>query len=456
MDDQNHTDSPRIDRARIATLRCREDAALAVRTRQSRALLERGRKVMPSGVPMSWMVGLYENPPVFVTHGEGARFWDADGNVYLDMNQADLSMTCGFTPEPVLDAVARQIQNGPSFLLPGEDAIVVSELLGARFGLTHWQFTLSASSANNEATRIARVATGRDKALMFQGHYHGHVDEMLAAGGSYSEAGYVGLPQGASGRAGTVPFNDLAALRTALETKLYACLMAEPALTNCGLVQPDPGFWDAATNLCRETGTLLVLDETHTQTFAFGGMTRAWKLAPDMVTIGKCVGGGLPMGAYGMGESLARVMEQNIDRHRGGAVLPTGGTVYANALSMAAACAALEEVLTEDGYARVSALGKKLADGLDASFARHRLPWRAPVLGGRSGWCLEPTLPRNVDDAGRSIDYELIDARRVFMLNRGIWDAIASAGPAVSFAHEPADIDEYLAVADAFLDEVVG
>lgn len=456
MNDQNHTDAPQIDRARIATLRRREDAALAIRTRQSRALLERGRTVMPSGVPMSWMVGLYESPPVFVTHGEGARFWDADGNVYLDMNQADLSMTCGFTPGPVLDAVARQIQNGPSFLLPGEDAIVVSELLGARFGLSHWQFTLSASSANNEAMRIARVATGRDMALMFQGHYHGHVDEMLAAGGSYSEAGYVGLPQGASGRATTVPFNDLDALRAALAMERYACLMAEPALTNCGLVQPDPGFWDAATKLCRETGTLLVLDETHTQTFAFGGMTRAWKLSPDMVTIGKCVGGGLPMGAYGMKEPFAHVLEQNLDRHRGGAVLPTGGTVYGNALSMAAARAALEEVLTEEAYVRVSALGKKLAEGLNESFARHRLPWRAPVLGGRSGWCLEPTLPRNVEEAGRSIDYELIDARRVFMLNRGIWDAIASAGPAISFAHAPADIDEYLAVADAFLDEVVG
>ena len=383
---------------------------MAIRTRQSRALLERGRAVMPSGVPMSWMAGLYENPPVFVTHGEGARFWDADGNVYLDMNQADLSMSCGFTPEPVLEAVARQIQNGPSFLLPGEDAIAVAELLGARFGPSHWQFTLSASSANNEAMRIARVATGRDKALMFGGHYHGHVDEMLAAGGSYSEAGYIGLPQGASGRADAVPFNDLAALRSALETKRYACLMAEPALTNCGLVLPDDGFWDATAKLCREAGTLLVIDETHTQTFAFGGLTRAWKLAPDMVTLGKCVGGGLPLGAYGMNAALARVMEQNLDRHRGGAVLPTGGTLYANALSLAAARAALEEVLTEEAYARVTSLGKQMADGLNASFARHGLSWRAPVLGGRSGWCLEPRLAAQ-RRRGRTLDRLRADRR---------------------------------------------
>jgi glutamate-1-semialdehyde 2,1-aminomutase len=456
MNETTHINAPRIDRARLAALRRREDAAMTARTRASRALLERGRAFMPSGVPMSWMAGLYESPPVFVTHGEGCRFWDADGNVYLDMNQADLSMSCGFAPEPVVEAVARQIQNGPSFLLPGEDAIAVAGLLAARFGVSHWQFTLSASSANNEALRVARVATGRDRALMFEGHYHGHVDELLAAGGSYSEAGYIGLPQGASGRADTVPFNDLDALRAALATRVYVCLMAEPALTNCGLVLPDDGFWAEAAQLCRAAGTLLVIDETHSQTFAYGGLTRAWKLAPDMVTLGKCVGGGLPLGAYGMTAELARIMEANLDRHRGGAVLPTGGTLYANALSLAAARAALEEVLTEEAYGRIDALGRQLADGLDAAFRRHGLPWRAPRLGGRSGWCLEPDLPRNAVEAGRSIDYELIDARRAFMANRGIWDAIASAGPAASFAHEPADIDEYLAVADAFLGEIAG
>ncbi|MEX2200741.1 MAG: aminotransferase class III-fold pyridoxal phosphate-dependent enzyme [Dongiaceae bacterium] len=444
-----------IDRSKLAALKCREIAVRDGRTRESRKLLERGRAAMPAGVPMAWMVGLYESPPLYVTHGEGARFWDVDGNAYLDMNQADLSMTCGFTPEPVLDAVARQIQNGPSFLLPGEDAIRVAELLGERFGLSHWQFTLSATGANAEAIRVARAATGRDKSLMFNGHYHGHADEMLAAGGGYSNTGYLGLPADAPRRADTIAFNDIDALRASLQTRNYACLIAEPALTNCGLVLPDEGFWAAARAACSETDTLLLLDETHTQTFAWGGMVRAWGLEPDMVTVGKCIGGGLPMGAYGMGPTLAALMEQHLDRQRGAAALPTGGTMFANALAMAASRAALEEVLTEDGYSRVAALGRQMADGLNETFARHGLAWRAPRLGGRSGWCLEPRLPRNADEAGRSIDYELIDARRIFMANRGIWDAIASAGPAVSFAHEPADVDEYLGVADAFLAEIV-
>ena len=211
-----------------------------------------------------------------------------------------------------------------------------------------------------------------------------------------------------------------------------------------------------ARDMCWATGTLLAIDETHSQTFAFGGMVRVWGLTPDIVTIGKCIGGGIPLGAYGMSADLARIMERNLDRHRGGSVLPTGGTVYGNALSMAAARAALEEVLTEDGYSRVAALGRQLADGLNAAFRRHGLAWCAPVLGGRSGWCLQPDLPRNAAEAERSLDYELIDARRVFMMNRGIWDAIASAGPAASFAHEPADIDEYVAAADAFLAEIAG
>ncbi|MEX0808286.1 MAG: aminotransferase class III-fold pyridoxal phosphate-dependent enzyme [Dongiaceae bacterium] len=451
MDDaKNHT----IDHDKLSDLGRREIAARDNRTRESQRLLKEARDVMPAGVPMGWMAGLYESPPVFVTHGEGARFWDADGNVYLDMNQADLSMSCGFTPEPVVDAVARQIQNGPSFLLPGEDAIRVAELLGERFGLSHWQFTLSATGANAEAIRLARVATGRERSLMFNGHYHGHGDEMLAAGGGYSSAGYVGLPADAGRRADTVPFNDIDALRASLQTRNYACLVAEPALTNCGLVLPDDGFWPAVREACDETGTLLVIDETHTQTFAWGGMVRAWNLRPDMVTLGKCIGGGLPMGAYGMNPKLAAVMEKNLDRHRGGAVLPTGGTVFGNALAMAASRAALEQVLTVEGYARVEMLGRQLAGGLNELFARHRLSWRAPQLGGRSGWCLEPMLPRDAIEAGRSIDYDLIDVRRIFMANRGIWDAIASAGPAISFAHEPADVDEYLAVADAFLGEI--
>ena len=446
-----------LDGERLATLARREAEVFASRTVASRRLRERARTLMPDGVPMSWMAGLYPHGPVFVRGGEGCHFEDVDGNRYLDMNQADLSVTCGFTPAPVLRAVQQQMTRGASFLLPGEDAITVCELLGLRFGLPCWQFTLSASGANAEALRVARLATGRERVLMFDGRYHGHGDEFLGGGGSGADvAEYVGLPGDAGARTASVPFNDLEALETALASGGFACLMAEPALTNCGLVAPDDGFWPAARALCERFGTLLVLDETHTQTFAYGGLTRALNLDPDLVSLGKCLGGGIPIGAYGMRAGLAGHMQGALDHHRGGAVLPVGGTLYANALSMAAARAVLESVLTEDAYTRLDRLGQRLASGLEAIFARHGLPWCAPRLGGRSGWCLRPAAPRNPVEASSSLDYELLDARWTWLANRGVWDAIASAGPACSFAHTETDVDFYLEAAAGFVQAIAG
>ena len=215
--------------------------------------------------------------------------------------------------------------DGPSFLLPGEDAIAVAELLADRFALPFWQFTLSATGANTEALRIARLATGRGSYLAFEGRYHGHADEMLAESTPTGEsAEYLGLTPEIQKRAISVAFNDLPTLRSLLETKRFACLIAEPALTNCGLVSPDDGFWAEAWKICQTTGTLLILDETHTQTFAYGGLRRGWNMDCDMLTIGKCLGGGVPIGAYGMTAQLARLMEKHLDRHRGGRVLPSG------------------------------------------------------------------------------------------------------------------------------------
>jgi glutamate-1-semialdehyde 2,1-aminomutase len=392
---------------------------------------------------------------MFVETGDGAYFEDVDGNRYLDMNQGDLAASCGFTPPAVIDAVQEQITKGSSFLLPTESAIQVSALLIERYHLPKWQFTLAASSANTEAVRLARAATGRDEVLMFYGRYHGHWDDlMVESSPDQGRVDLIGLPGDAGARASNVPFNDLDELEAALKTKRYACLIAEPALTNCGLVQPDKGFWSQAYALCKQYGTLLVLDETHTQTFAYGGLKALWKLDCDIYSIGKCLGGGIAIGAYGISDELAQLAEDNIDRYRGGPVLPLGGTLFGNALSLAAAKAVLENVLTADAYAHVNRLGKQLSDGLNRIFKEHDLPWHAPHLGGRSGYCLTPELPRNSDEASRSLNYELIDARRCFLNNRGIWDAIASAGPSASFAHQSTDIDKYLNVVNDFIAEV--
>ena len=444
-----------IDRKRLRRLLQRESTAFELRTVKSRALRQRARACMPDGVPMGWMAGLYPHGAVYVTSGDGCRFDDVDGNTYLDMNQADLSTSCGFNPAPVVAAVSRRMASGASFLLPTEDALVVAELLAERYALPCWQFTLSASGANAEAVRVARLATGRDAVLMFDGRYHGHGDEFLVDSTEQGErVRYVGLAADAGRRARNIPFNDIAALRDALASGRYACLLAEPALTNCGIVPPVVGFWPAARELCEQTGTLLILDETHTQTFAFGGLSRAWAIRPDLLTLGKSLGGCIAIGAYGMRADLGTRVSAALDHHRGGPALPTGGTLYGNALAMAAARAVLESVLTEAAYQRVDQLGQRLSSGLEAAFARHALDWCAPRLGGRSGWCLAPRAPRDAAEAGASLDYELLDARWTFMANRGVWDAIASAGPACSFAHQPADVDRYLALAGDFLREV--
>jgi glutamate-1-semialdehyde 2,1-aminomutase len=445
-----------IDRERLAAVRAREQSAFDRRTPRSAELAERARRQLPDGVPMAWMAGLYDHRPLYVAHGAGCRFTDVDGNGYVDFNQADLSATCGFAPPPVVDAIAARAARGMQFLLPVEEGIEAAELLAERYGLPAWQFTLAASGANAEAIRLARHHTGRELIVVFRGHYHGHIDDTLAEGDERAgRPELLGVNPRAAAATRIVPFNDADALERVLGTGDVAAVITEPALTNVGVVLPGDGFLARVRTLTRARDTLLILDETHTQTVAYGGLTRAWGLEPDIVTLGKSLGGGVPIGAYGMTAALRDHMERHLDAYGRRVGLATGGTTYANALSLAAAVAVLREIQTPDGFERTAALGTQLADGIEAAAARHGLPWRAHRLGGRSGYCLEAELPRDAAEAERSIDFELIDTRRLHMANRGVWDAIASAGPAVSFAHEAGDVDEYLRALDAFLGDVV-
>jgi glutamate-1-semialdehyde 2,1-aminomutase len=450
------TDSDPLDRAALASLRFREDAAFKARTTKSRAWLARARKSMPNGVPMAWMAGLFRHNPIVATGGEGPHFRDLDGHRYCDFNVCDLAMTMGYGPKPIVDAVAQAVAHGAHFLMPVEDALWVTEELARRVGLPCWQFTLSASAANTEVMRIARFITRRNKILVFDGQYHGHIDESLV---TQSEGGTVpvqlGLSKTTAQDSVIVPFNDLDAAETALKANDIALVITEPALTNCLLVEPAPGFLAGLRALSQKYGALLCLDEAHTFQFAYGGWVGAGKLACDFVTLGKGLGTGISFALYGMSRDMADVMEKHLDIDIGPRGLATGGTTYGSNVAIAAARAALEHVLTPAGYERVTQLGVRLADGLDGAFKRHGLPWRAFRHGPRSGYCLEPEFPTNAEAAARSIDTDFIDARRVFMANRGHWDAVASAGPQVSFAHQPADIDLYVAAADAFLGEIV-
>jgi glutamate-1-semialdehyde 2,1-aminomutase len=391
-----------------------------------------------------------------VAEGKGACFTDVDGHTYSDFNIADMSMFCGYAPDALVRAVSERMARGHQFLLPCEDAIVVSEELGRRYGLPKWQYTLSASQANTEVIRVARVVTGREKVLLFDGHYHGHFDQTLveldADGRLVPEER--GLPHSVVEQTVVVPFNDVAALTAALERRDIALVLTEPALTNnYGLILPEDGYHDALRSATRKTGTLLALDETHIQVVGPGGLTNMWGLQPDMVSSGKSIAGGVPFGAWGMTDDIAEVVTQKKgpDGERSDLVA-IGGTLFGNPLSLAAAKATMLEILTPAAYAHTQRLGARLAEGMLAAVSRAGLPWHIHHLGPRSGYTFQPQPARDAAEARACADELLTRLIRIWLANRGVWEAIVGAGPVCPVPATDADVNAYLAAWDELLE----
>lgn len=410
------------------------------------ALLERARSHMPNGVPMAWMA-IDQEVPAYVDRGEGAGFTDVDGHRYLDVNVSDMVMFCGYGNPEIAEAVAARARRGTQFLLPTAEAVDVAEELARRYPVPLWQFTLSASQANVEAIRIARASTGREVALLFDGHYHGHFDEGLI---NLEDGRLVpaqrGLAKATTGKVRIAQFNDVDGLRRALAPRDVAVVLTEPALTNnVHLLLPRPGWHEALRALTRETGTVLAIDETHTCVVGDGGATRRFGLEPDIVTIGKSIAGGVPLGAYGLVEPLAG----EIDMKRKGEAA-TGGTLFGNPLSMAAARAALTRVLTPAAYEHTAALGARLADGIEAAIRDSGLPWTAQRFGPRSGHWYGPE-PKTGQQALALRDPLLTRTQRIWMANRGVWEALPGAGPTMAVPAREADVDLYLDAYASFL-----
>jgi glutamate-1-semialdehyde 2,1-aminomutase len=459
----NATQYPHVDEAVIQRAReilDRELETFRERTPRSARWLADAERRMPGGVPMAWMRSLYRHAPVVATRGSGSRFEDLDGNVYVDFNACDLAMPAGFAPEPIVHAIHDQTLLGNHFLLPTRDSVEVCKLLTERFGLPQWQFTLSATGANTDAIRIARVTTGRPTVLVFDGKYHGHLDQTLwsRSGEGSMEGDLTGLDPSTAQTTDALPYNDPDALRARLARGDVAAVLVESALTNCGLVLPTPEFVASLNADIRAAGAVLIVDETHVQFAVHGGGTVAFGLEPDMLTGGKGIGGGVPIGVVGMTDHIALVVSSNRD-HDPGLVetgdahgLAVGGTLYANALSMAAARAGLDEIFTAEAARRVDTLGRLLQNGLQREIDRVGLPWTIDRLGGRLQFRLTVHAPRNGAESFASVVLPLADARKVFLLNRGVWDAIATAGPSVSYAIDEADVDTYIQVAGDFLD----
>ncbi|MDH3376741.1 MAG: transaminase [Gammaproteobacteria bacterium] len=437
-----------ISDTQIDKLRARELERFIANRPRSTALWQQAQKYMPNGVPMAWMVQLYDHPPMFVKSGDGAYFVDVDGHRYLDMNLADTSMPFGYAEPQLTAAASEQMARGSQFMLPNEDSIAVAEQLSSRFGLPKWQFTLAGSSANTEAIRIARAITGRSDILMFAGKYHGMIDDTLVAedGGERILEG-AGISEDVKKHAHIVQFNDLDAVERSLKNHDIACVITEPALTNVGVIQPESNFHTALRELTRTHGTLLIIDEAHTNVCAFGGLSNEWKLDPDILTLCKAIGGSVAIGAYGMTEDVASILESQSDSELPSfattAVVATGGTLFGNALSMATARCTLERVMTQQAHQRANDVGGRLADGIQNKIEAHGLPWSTIRFYCRSGYFFAPDLPANARQMQASENLPLRQLIRLYLANRGVWEAIYSASPAVGFRTTANDVDFY-------------
>jgi glutamate-1-semialdehyde 2,1-aminomutase len=439
-----------IDRRRIATVHQAERERFAREHPRSRELFEHARASLVSGVPMTWMAKWAGGHPVYAASAHGATIEDVDGNVYVDFALGDTAAMAGHSPPATVAAVQRRFgdQGGATLMLPTEDAAWVGEELGRRFGVALWSFALTATDANRWALRLCRAITRRPYVLVFSHCYHGSVDETfitLDGGRPRSRAGNVGPAVDPTLTTRVCEFNDLEAVAGLLADGQIACVLAEPALTNIGIVLPDAGFHDELRAACDRTGTLLIIDETHTISAGPGGATAAWGLRPDVVTIGKAIAGGIPIGAYGVSAELGARIEalDDADLIDVGGV---GGTLAGNALSLAAARATLQEVLTAEALDAMIALCDRFVAGVRGVLAEHDVPWSIVALGARAELAFTPDPPRNGGASAALHDAELEDALHLFLLNRGVMITPFHNMALMSPVTTTADVDRHTAV----------
>ena len=412
-----------IDRDRVGALLARERQRFAESHPRSRELFDRARRSLLGGVPMTWMLEWAGGFPVFMDRAEGARVVCVDGHEYVDLCLGDTGAMTGHSPPAAVGRVAEQLERGITTMLPTEDSLWVGEELSRRFGLARWQFTLTATDANRFAIRIAREITQRPKILVFNFCYHGTVDETFIQldrdGVAGARDGSVGPPVDPTVTTKVVEFNDVDALEAALAPGDVACVLTEPALTNIGIVLPQPGFHDALRELTGRSSTLLMIDETHTLSAGPGGYTAAHGLEPDVLTVGKPIAGGIPAGTFGVTEEVAERMfaRTGADYQDVGGI---GGTLAGNALSVAAMRATLERVLTDEAYARMIPLGERFAGGVQGVIEERDLPWHVTRLGCRAEYLFQPRPPRTGGEAAANKDVELDALMHLYALNRGI------------------------------------
>ncbi len=415
---------PAIDRTRLGLMIEAERATHTSRTASSLAAFDAADHLL-GRVPMTWMNKWTGGYPLYLARAHGNRVTDIDGNEYVDFALGDTGSMAGHSPAPTIAAVQERIGDlgGITTMMPSLDAEWVGAELTRRFGMPLWSFSLTATDANRWALRIARMVTGRPKVMAFSYCYHGSVDEtfvvMGADGRTEPRGGNVGPAVHVSETTRVAEFNDLASVEAGLAHGDVAVLVMEPALTNIGIVLPEPGFLEAVRALCTEYGTLLLIDETHTISAGPGGCTALWDLHPDIFVIGKSIGGGIPCGAYGITEAVAAQIRAHAEADLvdvGG----VGGTLAGNVLSTAAMRATLGKVLTDAAFAHMVSLATRFTEGVEQTLSEFDVPWSIVQLGARTEYRFTSPAPRTGTESANAHDDEIEEYLHLFMSNRGV------------------------------------
>lgn len=406
------------------------------------------------GAPFHWMNDWAAPAAIIAEDGEGAVLTDIDDNTYDDFCLGDTPGMFGHGRQEIARAIAEQARRGTTFMLPTVEAVEVGALLAARFGLPFWQTTLSASDANRAVIRWARAVTGRPVIVVFDGCYHGMVEDCfveLRHRRTRPDAGLIGQVFDMTKTTRAVPFNDLGALEAALAQGDVAAVLAEPAMTNCGMILPEEGFWTRAQALIKKASALLVLDETHTLSSGPGGAAGAWGLAPDALVIGKAIAGGFPAAVWGVSAELgARIADLPRSPGRSG----IGTTLAGNAMGVAAIGATLREVATPAAYAAMLRGADELVAKLRGVIARHALGWCVVHVGARAEIVFAPAPPKDAA-AMRPVlaQAELNHALHLYLINRGVLIAPFHMMMLVCPSTTTQQIDRLVAAVDSFAEE---
>ena len=416
--------STQIDRVNLATLLERERNTYRDNHVKSLGLYKDAKNLF-GGVPMPWMNKWVGGFPLYLQGAKGNIITDVDGNEYIDFALGDTAAMTGHSPDASVKAIIDRMQDlgGITTMMPTEDAQWVGAELTRRFKVPLWSFTVSATDANRWAIRLARLATGKSKILVFSYCYHGSVDETFGVldenGNTVARPGNVAPPVPIDQTTRVVEFNDLPALEAALQHGDVAAILTEPALTNIGIVLPEPGFLESMRELATTYGALLMIDETHTISAGYGGMTLRDNLDPDIFIIGKSIGAGIPSGAYGFKQEIV----DQIDSHTEADLLDVGGvggTLAGNALSLAAMRATLGEVLTEQAFEHMIHLATRYTDQVNAALDEYGVPWSISQLGARAEYRFKYPAPKTGTEAMLAGDDELDEFMHLFMCNRGV------------------------------------